>query len=388
MQEDSKIIRRNWRDDRSKLQTPTTVNPPVYRASTVLFDNYAEMRRAATGEYDGPTYGTDRLVAQRLLEEALRDLEGGYVTRVFPSGISAIQTTLNAFLKNGDHILVVDNAYGPGLRYCKKVLNKFNIGTTVIPPTVGADIGDYIRPETVLILLESPGSNSFEIQDIPAVTAVAKERNIITVLDNTWATPLYLKPMELGVDVSIQSVTKYISGYSDLLMGAATVNEAYGKRFTDFYSLVEMYTPDDACYLALRGLNTLPVRLRQHETSALAVASWLEGQEKVGQVFHPALPSHPEHHLFKRDFKGSSGLFGFTFARDYSEDELARFIDSLNFFGLGYSWGGYKSLLTAAKASRSTPSRYAGQTIIRLHIGLEDPRDLIEDLRHAMENLP
>lgn len=387
MQEDSKIIRRNWRDDSSRIKTPTTVNPPVYRASTVLFDNYAEMRRAATGEHDGPTYGTDRLVTQRLLEEALRDLEGGYVTRVFPSGISAIQTTLNAFLKNGDHILVVDNAYGPGLRYCKKVLNKFNIGTTVIPPTVGADIGDYIRPETALILLESPGSNSFEIQDIPAVTAVAKERNIITVLDNTWATPLYLKPVELGVDVSIQSVTKYISGYSDLLMGAATVNEAYGKRFTDFYSLVEMYTPDDACYLALRGLNTLAVRLRQHETSALAVASWLEEQEKVGQVFHPALPSHPEHHLFKRDFKGSSGLFGFTFAKDYAEDELARFIDRLEFFGLGYSWGGYKSLLTAAKASRSTPSRYACQTIIRLHIGLEDPRDLIEDLHRAMENL-
>jgi cystathionine beta-lyase len=388
MKEDSKIIQRGWWTGAGKMTLPTTVNPPVYRGSTVLFDDYEQMCRSARGDYDGASYGTDRLVVQRILEEALRELEGGFATRVCPSGLSAIQTTLNAFLKSGDHILVVDNAYGPGLRYCKKVLTKFNIETTVIPPSIGADIVNAIRPETALILLESPGSNTFEIQDIPAITAVAGERDIVTVLDNTWATPLYLKPLELGVDVSIQSVTKYIAGYSDVLMGAVTVNERQGKTFTDFYSLIEMYTPDSECYLALRGLNTLAVRLRQHEKSALQVAAWLESHEKVGKVFHPALPSHPEHHLFKRDFKGSSGLFGFTFAKDYSHDELARFIDTLEFFGLGYSWGGYKSLLTAAKHRRETPSRYSGQMIVRLHIGLEDPEDLIADLSRAMETLP
>lgn len=388
MKEESKIIRHDWRVDAQKMKLPATINPPVYQGSTVLFDSYENMCLAGKGQYEGPTYGTDRLLIQRTLEEALRELEGGFVTRVFPSGFSAISNTFNAFLKSGDHLLVVDNAYGPGVRYCKTVLKKFNIETTFIPPTVGKDIEVYIKPNTALVLLESPGSNTFEIQDIPAITDVTKKKGVVTVLDNTWATPLYLKPFELGVDVSIQAVTKYISGYSDLLIGAVTVNEKYGKIFTDFYSVIEMYTSDNDCYLALRGLKSLAVRLRQHELSALKVAFWLEDHEKVSRVLHPALPGHPEHHIFKRDFRGSSGLFGFTFAKDYSEKELARFIDSLEFFGLGYSWGGYKSLLTAARQKRETPSRYFGETIIRLNIGLEDPEDLILDLEKAMHNLP
>lgn len=388
MKEESKIIRHDWRVDAHKIKMPATINPPVYQGSTVLFDSYEDMCLAGKGQYEGPTYGTDRLLIQRTLEEALRELEGGFATRVFPSGFSAISNTFNAFLKSGDHLLVVDNAYGPGVRYCKTVLKKFNIETTFIPPAVGKDIEEYIRPNTALVLLESPGSNTFEIQDIPAITDVTKKKGVVTVLDNTWATPLYLKPFELGVDVSIQAVTKYISGYSDLLIGAVTVNEKYEKIFTDFYSVIEMYTSDNDCYLALRGLKSLAVRLRQHELSALKVASWLEDHEKVSRVLHPALPSHPEHHIFKRDFRGSSGLFGFTFAKDYSEKELAKFIDSLEFFGLGYSWGGYKSLLTAARQRRQTPSRYFGETIIRLNIGLEDPEDLILDLEKAMHNLP
>lgn len=387
MEEVSKIIMRDWRVDGQKSKLPNTINPPVYRGSTVLFDSYEDMCLAGKGLYDGVTYGTDRLMVQRSLEEALRELEGGFATRVFPSGLSAISNTFNAFLKSGDHILVVDNAYGPGVRYCKKVLSKFNIEATIIPPSVGEDIEEYIRPKTALILLESPGSNTFEIQDIPVITAVARERGIITILDNTWATPLYLKPFELGVDVSIQAVTKYIAGYSDLLMGAVTVNEKYGKSFIDFYSTIEMYTPDNECYLALRGLKSLDVRLKQHERSALTVASWLADHKKIGKVLHPALPTHPEHHIFKRDFTGSSGLFGFTFARDYQKEELVLFIDSLKFFGLGYSWGGYKSLLTASRQRRETPSRYSGEMIIRLNIGLEDPGDLILDLEQAMDNL-
>ena len=388
MKEETKIIQRLWTADAHGNKLPTTVNPPVYRGSTVLFDNYEDMRLAGSGQFDGPTYGTDRFPVQRCMEEALRELEGGFVTRVFPSGISAIQNSFYAFAKSGDHVLVVDNAYGPGVRFCKKVLTKFNIETTLIPPSVAGDIEQYIKPNTVLILLESPGSNTFEIQDIPAITTIAKEKNIITALDNTWATPLYLKPFELGVDISIQAVSKYISGYSDVLMGAVTVNKKYGHILENFHSVTEMYTPDNDCYLALRGMKTLSTRLKQHEQSALQVAAWLEEHEKVDTVIHPALPNHPEHHIWKRDFTGSSGLFAFTFKRDYSPDELALFIDKLALFGLGYSWGGYKSLLTAARQRRATPSRFSGKTIIRLNIGLESPDDLILDLDKGISLLP
>ncbi len=388
MKAKTKIINHFWTADTPVDRLPTTINPPVYRGSTVLFDNFEDMCLAGKGQYDGITYGTDRFPVQRSLEEALRELENGFVTRVFPSGISAIQNSLYAFTKSGDHILVVDNAYGPGVRFCKKILARFNVETTFIPPSAGEDIEQYIRPNTVLILLESPGSNTFEIQDIPAITAIAEKRNIITALDNTWATPLNLKPFDLGVDISIQAVSKYISGYSDVLMGAVTVNEKYSQMFSDYYSLTELYTPDSECYLALRGLKTLSTRLRQHESSALQVAARLQEHEKIDTVIHPALPDHAEHHLWKRDFSGSSGLFAFTFKKDYSAEELALFINALDFFGLGYSWGGYKSLLTAARQRRNTPSIYAGKTIIRLNIGLEDPDDLILDLERGMTRLP
>jgi len=384
MKEETKIISHFWTADAHGNNLPTTVNPPVYRGSTVLFDNFEDMRLAAQGQFVGPTYGTDRFPVQRCMEEALRELEGGSVTRVFPSGISAIQNCLYAFTKSGDHILAVDNAYGPGVRFCKKVLAKFNIETTLVPPSVAEDIEQYIRPNTVLILLESPGSNTFEIQDIPVIAAIARKKNIVTALDNTWATPLYLKPFKLGVDISIQAISKYIAGYSDVLMGAVTVNEEYGHILDNFHSVIEMYTPDSDCYLALRGLKTLSVRLKQHEQSALQVASWLEGHKKVETVIHPALPNHPEHHLWKRNFSGSSGLFAFTLKEDPAMEKVARFTNTLNLFGLGYSWGGYKSLLTAAKQRRSTPSRFSGKTIIRLNIGLENPEDLIADLEKSL----
>ncbi len=361
----------------------TTINPPIYRGSTVLFDTYEQMQQVGRHEYQGITYGTDRLPTQRQFEEAMRELEGGSITRIFQSGIAAIQTALLTFTKSGDHILVCDNAYGPGQRFCRKVLKKYNVEVTPVPANVGADIELYIRPNTVLILLESPGSITFEIQDIPAVTAIARQKNILTLLDNTWATPLYLKPFELGVDVSIHSVTKYISGYSDVLAGTVTVNERYGQTFADFYKQMEIYTPAEECYLALRGLHSLATRLRQHEQSALTVATWLQTLPIVDNVLHPALPSHPEHHLWRQYFTGSSGLFAFTFKKEYNDDQLAACINSLELFHLGYSWGGYKSLLTAAKVTRSTPSRYAGKTIIRLSIGLEDCNDLIDDLKNG-----
>ena len=381
MKEQTRIIRNLWPD---RDRTPAiTINPPLFKGSTVLFDSYEDMARAARREYSGITYGTDRLPTQRQLEEAIRDLEGGAVTRVFQSGIAAIQTVLMAFSKSGDHILVCDNAYAPGQRFCRQVLQKFNIDFTLIPPAVGADIEEYIQANTVLILLESPGSITFEIQDVRAITAVARQKGIVTVLDATWATPLYLKPFELGVDISIHSVTKYISGYSDVLAGTVTTNERCSAVFRKFYKQMEIYTPAEECYLALRGLQSLATRLRQHEQSALIIAEWLQTNPLVDDVLHPALPSHPEHHLWKRDFRGSSGLFAFTFRQDYSEPQLAAFINSLELFRLGYSWGGYKSLLTAAKIVRATPSRYAGKTIVRLSIGLEDAGDLMHDLERG-----
>ena len=361
-----------------------TLNPAVARASTVLFDRYEDLLLANAGAYPGPTYGTDRLPLQRELEEAVRELEGGHLTRAFPSGIAAIINTLLAFTQTGDHILLCDNAYGPGAHFCQEILSRFGVKAGVAPASAGADIEPFIRPDTTLILLESPGSNTFELQDLRAITGIARSRGILTVLDNTWATPLHLKPFPLGIDVSIQSATKYLSGHSDVLLGTVTVTEALAQRFDAFYRTMELFAAPEDCALALRGLRTLPVRLRQHESSALAIARWLEGLEPVDQVLHPALPSHPEHHLWKRDFLGSSGLFGFTFKEELSPERLAAFINALKLFGIGYSWGGYKSLVTAGRYRRSLPSRYAGRTIIRLAIGLEDPRDLQADLAGAM----
>lgn len=364
-----------------------TINPPVYKGSTVLFQNYEDMLLANRGQYDGVAYGTDRLPTQRALEEALRSLEGGQLTRVFQSGINAIITTLFAFTKSGDHILLCDNIYGPTARFCRKVLSRYNVEIGVAPPAVGADIVEHIKENTRLIFLESPGSNTFEIQDIPAITAIARAKGIMTLLDNTWATPLYLRPLDLGIDVSLQSVTKYISGHSDVLLGSATVSAPYAEEFGRFYRIMEVFASPEDCYLALRGLKTLEIRLKRHERSALQVAKWLETVDLVDKVIHPAFPSHPEHHIWRRDFKGSSGLFAFTFKADYSERALAAFVNSLDLFGLGYSWGGYKSLLTAAKFDRTCRSRYADKTIVRLNIGLEDPEDLKEDLQKGFKEL-
>jgi cystathionine beta-lyase len=383
----TQTIQHHWHNDSHAAHPPVTVNPPVYRGSTVLFRDYNEMCRAGRGELKSPVYGTDRFPVQRSLEEAIQKLENGAVSRIFPSGLSAIQNTLLAFCQSGDHVLLVDNAYHPGISFCKNILTKFNIETTLIPPAIGADIENYIRENTRLILLESPGSNTFEIQDIPAITDIAVKNNIITAMDNTWATPLYCNPFALGVDISIQSLSKYIAGYSDVLLGAITVNEKYAHILSQYYRHMEMYTPDSDCYLALRGMNTLATRLKQHEQSALKVATLLIDHTLIDTVIHPALPNHPQHKLFLRDFSGSSGLFAFTFKKEYSTDILGTFIDNLKLFGLGYSWGGYKSLLTAGKQERHTTSLYSGKTIIRLNIGLEDPRDLINDLEDGLSVL-
>ncbi len=356
------------------------INPPLYRGSTVLFDTYEDLLSVYDGTYEGSVYGTDRLLNQRLFEEALLKLEGGYLTRAFQSGLSAIQNTLMAFTKSGDHILICDNAYGPGMYFSKKILSRFNIEADVIPSDVGADIKKYIKPNTRFILLESPGSITFEIQDIPAITKIAQGKNIVTALDNTWATPLYLKPFELGVDISIQSVTKYIAGHSDVLLGAVTTNEKYAAQFEKFYSTMELFAQPEDCYLALRGLETLELRLKEHERSALEIAHWLKSLDIIDTVIHPALPEHPQHEIWKRDFSGSTGIFSFIFKKDYATETIAKFVNTLNLFGIGFSWGGYKSLITVGKNRRVFDSAYKDKTFIRLNIGLEKTDDLMRDL--------
>jgi cystathionine beta-lyase len=266
------------------------------------------------------------------------------------------------------------------------VLAKYKVEVTFLPAAIGGDIERYLKTNTKAIFLESPGSNTFEIQDIRAITAIAGARNIVTMLDNTWATPLYLKPLELGVDISIQSATKYISGHSDVLLGAVSVKEKWAETLESYYRVLEIFAPSQDCYLALRGLRTLRVRLRQHEVAALKVARWLEEVKLVERVIHPALPSHPQHYLWKRDFTGSSGLFAFIFNDRVAEDEVAEFINRLKLFGIGYSWGGFKSLVTAGKYQRSG-TEFTGKTVVRLNIGLEDEHDLIADLQQAFEIL-
>ena len=364
-----------------------TISPAISRGSTVLFDSHADFLKAGRGEYDGITYGTDRLPQQRILEEALRELENAALTRVYPSGISAISETLLALVRAGDEILVCDNAYGPTIRFCTEVLGKLGVQSRIIPPDAGADITDHLRPQTRLIFLESPGSLSFEIQDVPAITTIARQRGIITILDNTWATPLYLNPFELGVDVSIQSVTKYISGHSDVLMGSVSTNEALAETLARAYAGREIYASPEDCQLTLRGLKTLPLRMKEHQASALTVARALGDHPLVERVLHPALPSHPQHELWKRDFTGSSGLFAFTLKKEYPDSALGRFVDSLELFGIGYSWGGFMSLVTTGRPKRVFAGPLSEKTLIRLNIGLEDPADLLADLNTGLARL-
>ncbi len=383
MSEPSDII--GWHDYSESFggKKITTINPAIQNGSTVLFDSYEDMLAIQGGEYPGVTYGTGGLTTQKAFEEALCKLENGHTSKAFPSGISAIINTLMAYTESGDEVLLCDNVYSPTTRFCYKVLEKYGVKISPLSSAIGAEIEAQITDKTKLIFLESPGSNTFEIQDIRAITKIARDRNIITVIDNTWATPLHLKPLDLGVDICIHSATKYICGYSDVLLGVATVCKKYAESFNAFYHSLEICANPHDCYLALRGLRTMSVRLKAHEKSAYEIARWLESHELIDKVIHPGLPSHPQHDLWKRDFAGAAGLFAFTFKNDYSNEQIAQFVNALTMFGLGFSWGGFKSLITAGKFKRSGKWKHNGKHIIRLNIGLENNQDLQDDLASA-----
>jgi cystathionine beta-lyase len=365
-----------------------TVNPPLHRASTVLYETYESYLAADRKPYHGKLYGTYGSPVQLALEAALAEIEGAFGCRVCHSGLDAIETALLAFTRSGDHILVCDNVYGPTRDFADRVLAKYGVEVEYLPPTVGADVERFLKSNTRLVYLESPGSNTFELQDVPAVAEVARARNVVTVLDNTWATPLFFRPFDHGVDVSIHSASKYISGHSDVLLGAITANEVRFQELADFYEVIERFASPESCYSALKGIRTLPLRLERHRSAALEIARWLEAHPAVESVIHPALESHPEHRIFRRDFRGSSGVFAFTLKREPSREEIARFLDPMRVFAIGLSWGGFQSLIKVGKVTdRTHPFRLRDRTLFRLSIGLEDLEPIRQDLGQALDRI-
>ncbi|SMC40201.1 cystathionine beta-lyase [Fulvimarina manganoxydans] len=355
------------------------VNPPVVHGSTVLFESTAAMSGRQSLAYSYGLRGTPTTTA---LEDQLSELEGAFGTVLVPSGLAAVTLPLLAFVSAGDHVLIVDSVYTPTRVFCDKMLARLGASVEYFDPHIGAGIADLMRPETSVVFLESPGSNTFEIMDVKAVAAIAREHGAVTMLDNTWATPLLFRPLEHGVDLSIHALTKYPGGHSDLLMGSVSANEATYKRLRDAQMQLGVNAAPDDTFLVIRGLKTMGVRLRHHERSALALATWLEARSEVSAVLHPALPSFPDHAAFKNQFSGASGLFAVSLDCDVAAAK--RFLDALDIFGLGYSWGGHESLAVLVDLSdRTVATSRRDRPLIRLQIGLEDPEDLKADLERG-----
>ena len=375
---------------RDKQWAGYSVNVPVVRASTVVFDSFAEMRHAVKHRGDQvPYYGRRGTQTHFAFSDAVCALEGGAGCALYPSGAAAISGALLAFLKTGDHLLMVDAAYEPTRAFCDKVLAPLGIQTTYYDPLIGAGISALIQPNTKVIYLESPCSLTMEVQDVPAICTIAKQHGIVTMLDNTWASPILCRPFEMGVDISIQAATKYICGHSDVMLGTASANEQHWPQLREHSYLLGYCASADDVYLAARGLRTLGVRLAQHQQNARQVLAWLAEQPDVEVILHPELPSHPGHAEFMRDFSGSNGLFSFVL-KQADQAALERFVEGMQHFKMGFSWGGYESLIITnsnIQALRSaTRWPYRGP-LVRLHIGLEDPADLIADLAAAFARL-
>lgn len=363
------------------------VNPPVYRASTCLFDSYAELReRCADPSAKKLFYGRKGTPTQWALEEAITELEGGEGTMLYPSGVAAITGAILSLARAGDHILITDSAYEPTRTFSSGLLSQMGVEAEYYDPLIGGDIEKLFRDNTRLVMTESPGSLTFEVQDLPAIIAAAKKRDIYVVVDNTWATPLYLKPLEMGADISIHAVTKYIGGHSDIMLGSATANKRTFKALQrTAYQLGQTCSPDDA-FLASRGIRTLAVRLKVHEENALKVAAWLKDQPEVARVLHPAFEDCPGHDIWAHDFAGSTGLFSIVLkGGDYPD--TAALVDDLALFKMGFSWGGYESLILPSdpRGCRSVTEWKGEGPVVRIHIGLEDTDDLIEDLAAGLK---
>ena len=346
------------------------INPPVYRVSTVNYDTIENMERLRQDPNENFVYGRLGTPTSKAFEEAVASLEGADKTIALGSGLAAISAAILSFVKAGDHILVCDNAYSPTRNLSNQFLHRFGVETTYYDPLLGNKIKDYFRENTKLIYTESPGSHTFEIQDIGSITETAHKSGIKVIMDNTWGAGYFFRALDYNVDVSIQAATKYYVGHSDAMAGTVSMSG-------------ENIEPDDA-YLALRGMRTLNVRLKRHERNALRIAEWLAGRDEVDRVLHPALESCPGHEFWKRDFSGSNGLFGIIFKTE-NTNAINIFVDSLKLFGLGGSWGGYESLVLPTNVTRTVTSWKHNHNSIRIHVGLEDPDDLISDLKSAFQ---
>ncbi|MEM9781597.1 MAG: cystathionine beta-lyase [Pseudomonadota bacterium] len=387
---------------RSSAKEARIVNPPLTRASTIVFPTYADLLAAnATRSGDGLTYGLHGVTSTFELEAALRDLEigdldpAGYRTRLAQTGLMAVTLPMLAVLSPGDHCLLPDCVYGETRAFARRTLTRLGVEVDYYDPLLGAGIAALMRQTTRLVLVESPGSWTFEVQDVPAIAAAAHRAGALVMMDNTWATPLFFDAFGHGVDISMQALTKYVGGHADLLLGAVTASEEiYDRYLQPFWRDLGAGVSADDAWLALRGLRTMPTRLKHHEVAGLRVADWLHAHPGVADVIHPALPHDPGHALWQRDFTGAGSLFAFILPADRSSDaHVAALVDELRLFSMGFSWGGYESLILPTKPARARTAttwprsgRPDGR-VMRVYIGLEDPDDLIADLAGGLDRV-
>ena len=369
---------------------PAAINPPVIKASTVLYSDLEMMQLVRSRRDKGErifSYGAHGTPTTHFLEDSLCALEGGDRAFVFPTGLSALAAVFLTYTKPGDHVAVIDNAYPPVRRLCDEYFANRGVKVSYFAPNPES-LSEVIRSETSLVLAESPGSGTFEIVDLPALAKIAHEHEAILAVDNTWSAGVFLQPLKLGADISVQAATKYLCGASDIMMGTIVCKEACAKHLYDVVTLLGIITSPEDCYDTLRGMRSLYPRLKQHEQTAIELAKWLNCQDAVAMVLHPSLPDHPGHEIWKRDFSGSSGLFAFGFTDEYVA-KTPDFINELKLFGIGSSWGGFESLsLPVSPASiRSCGSWDGPNTLVRIHAGLESPGDLIADLQQALARI-
>ena len=357
------------------------VNTPVYRMSTVLFPDVETMLSGGQPY----TYGRRGTPTTRALEDAICELESGARTVLTPSGLSACTLAILSVCRAGDHMLVSDSVYGPTRVFCDRVAQRYGVTASYFEPTIGAKLKDQFRPETKAVFLESPGSLTFEVQDVPAIATLAHKKNCAVILDNTWATPLYFAALEHGVDLSVHSATKYIGGHADVLLGTVTANAAYKDRLVQTHGDLGLCASADDAFLSLRGLRTLGARLRRHQESAIEIAHWLKSRPEIARVIYPPLHDDPGHALWKRDFTGACGLFSIVL-HPASDEAVSAMINGMQLFGIGASWGGFESLILPVRFHRAFPPKLEGP-LIRLHIGLEDVDDLKADLIAGFERL-
>ena len=373
---------------RSKKYTQGSVNSVIQRASSLVFETVEAKKHATRNRAKGELfYGRRGTLTHFSLQEAMCELEGGAGCALFPCGAAAVANTLLAFVEQGDHILITNTAYEPTQDFATKILGKLGVTTTWFDPLIGAKIADSVQPNTKVVFLESPGSITMEVHDVPAIVEAVRRvaPNAIIMIDNTWAAGILFKALDFGIDISIQAGTKYLIGHSDAMVGTAVANARCWDQLRENAYLMGQMVDADTAYMTSRGLRTLGVRLRQHHESSLKIAEWLAIHPQVAQVNHPALPGSKGHEFWKRDFTGSSGLFSFVLRKRLNDRELAEYLDNFTLFSMAYSWGGYESLILANQPEHIAAIRPDGEvdfegTLIRVHIGLENVDDLLADL--------